>query len=1128
MWCTCDCQTVSEWRRQNPHLTANAAGAKLLKQFGILVVTLSACALQVRAALDPAESLSQYTQAIWTTADGLPHNSVLALAQTPDGYLWAGTEEGLASFDGIRFTAYDTQNTPELKSNHISALLTDSQGNLWIGTQGGGLTVLSNGHFRTYTVKNGLPSDTILSLLIDKEKSLWVGTNSGLSHFNNSRFRNFSVHDGLPDDSIFSLAETNDGSLWIATHSGLARRNGLGFTVFTTRDGLGSNYVKCLWAGRGGTLWIGTNEGGVSKYRAGRFETFDSTGSFGSNAIWSVYEDTRGTLWAGTADTGFSRVVDETVASFSTKDRLPSNRIFAFLEDKQGNLWIGTGGGGLIRLANGPIITTTVSEGLSNDVVLPVFEDRSGAIWAGTNGGGVDKIDHGRVTTYSTRNGLSDNVVFSIAEGQDGSIWISTRKGLDRLDGKTVRHYNHDDGLPTDVILCLYRDADGNLWAGSRGGLSTFDGKRFRTYTTEDGLSNNYVASLYEDGQHRLWIGTGGGGLNVFSKGIFTAYSMRDGLSSNSIWSLAGTDDDVLWIGTAGGGLDRLQNGHFTAYTMHDGLFDNELLQIIPDGHGYLWFSSNKGLFRVSLQDLTAFSQHRKNSVNSIPYGTSDGLKTSECNGGFQPAGWRTHDGKLLFPTMRGLAIADPERLGSNGFKPAIVFEGMTVDQRAFDPHLPVQAPPGAGQLEFTFSAPMLTGAEKIRFRYKLEGFDKAWTEAGQRRTAYYTNIPPGDYRFLVDAYSSDGTWNRSGSSVAVRLLPHFYQTYSFLLLCIAAIIAIGFVVYELRMRRLRANERRLVGLVNERTEALQEQIRAKERAHEELGQAQQSLIELSRRSGMAEVATGVLHNVGNVLNSVNVGAAVLSSKVRESRVDNLISAVGMLEDHSQDLSSYIHSDPKGQRLLPYLTKLAQHLQSERKQMLEELVGLTGHIDHIKEIVATQQDYAKASALMETVSVSKLVDQALTMVEASLSRHHVEVILDIEPVPDILAVKHKVIEIMVNLFRNAKQAVIEQNGPLRQVRICVKREGLDYIRIEVHDTGVGLSPENLTRVFAHGFTTKQDGHGFGLHSGALSARQMGGSLRAESRGPGLGATFIFELPVTTAAIAANEPAMSKT
>ncbi len=1049
---------------------------------------------------------------------GLPNNSVLAIAQTPDGYLWLGTEEGLARFDGVRFVIFDTNNTPALQSNHISALLVDAEKSLWIGTQGGGLTVVRDGQFKTYTTRNGLSNDTILALYEDSNGNLWIGTNGGgLNRFKDGKFETYTSKNGLPDDAVFTLAGGKDKSLWIGTHAGLARLSAGKVTTYTTKEGLSDNYIKCLLISQNGDVWIGTNEGGLSRFSDGHFTNYNIRQGVSSNTIWSISEDKAGTLWVGTFDGGLNRFQNGKFTRYAAKDGLSSNRVFALFEDREGSLWIGTGGAGLARLKNGSFTTITSGEGLSADVVLPVYEDVNNVIWAGTNGGGLNRIENGHITTYTTRNGLSDNVVFSLSDDKDHNLWIATHKGLDRLKNGRFSFFDKTSGLPSDIVVCLYRDRDGNLWAGSRGGLSRFDGTRFKTYTTKDGLSSDYVVSIYQDEQGTLWIGTGGGGLNEFRNGRFSSYTTKNGLSNNAVWALAGDSGGVLWIGTGGGGLDRLQDGKFTNYTVHQGLFDDELFKILSDKYGYLWMSSNKGIFRVSKSQLTAYAEGHLTSITSIPYGTSDGLKSVECNGGFQPAGWRTKDGRLLFPTMKGLAIVNPGELKTDRRPPPVLIEKASIDGSDFDLRKLVRAKPGEGELEFTFTAPTLRSSDKIEFKYKLEGFDKGWIEAGQRRTAYYTNIPPGSYRFTVTARNPGSAWSNKGTSVALTLVPHFYQTYSFIVCCCVLFAALCLGIYGLRIRHLKAKEKQLVRLVDERTQALQEQVHAKERAHAALAEAQQSLIELSRLSGMAEVATGVLHNVGNVLNSVNVGATVISGKLRDARLENLSAAVGMLQEHAHDLAGFVTEDPKGQRVLPYLVNLARHLQSERSQALTELDSLTGHIDHIKEIVATQQDYAKASTVTEIVSIPKVVEQALKMVEATLNRHHVEVILEIEEVSEIPVAKHKLIEILVNLIRNAKQAVIEQNGPVREVRVCVKSHSIDRIRIEVHDTGVGLSPENVTRIFAHGFTTKRDGHGFGLHAGALAAQQMGGSLWAESSGIRMGATFILELPVSVGA-----------
>jgi ligand-binding sensor domain-containing protein/signal transduction histidine kinase len=1106
----CHGRRLAAWR--------SAVAVRALHIRSVLIFGCLFCPVAARPQLNPAEKITQFTQDLWGTAAGLPHNSVDAITQTSEGYLWIGTEEGLARFDGVRFSTFDTRNTPVLRSNHISALLADSHRNLWIGTQGGGLTVLHEGIFRTYSSADGLVGDTVLCLQEGRDGSIWIGTSgAGLARFFNGRFETYTSRNGLPNDSVFALAADSDGSLWIGTHAGLSHfKNGM-FSSYGSKEGLSDTYVKCLKLAHNGELWIGTNGGGLNLFANGKFKSYTVRQGMSSNTIWALAEDRSGSLWIGTFDGGIDRLQNGKISIFSDKDGLPSNRALALFIDKDSSLWIGTGGTGIARLRAGPFQSITSRDGLSNDVVLPVYQDHEGAIWLGTNGGGLNRIADGKITNYSTKNGMSDNLVFSIAEYKDNSLWIATHKGLDRLKDGKFTVFGKADGLPGDSILCLYRDRDGELWAGSRGGLSRFDGRRFHTYTKNDGLSSDYVVSLYQDRERTLWAGTGGGGLNSFRNGRFQSYSTKDGLSSNSVWALTGDADGTLWIGTGGGGLNRLQSGRFATYNVHQGLFDDEIFQIIADKFGYLWMSSNRGVFKVSKAELNLFAAGRTSTINSVPYGTSDGMKSNECNGGFQPAGWQTQDGRLLFPTMKGLAIVDPGRLQSRNEPPPVLIESATVDGTELDLSGKRIAKPGDGKLEFTFTALSLIGSEKISFRYKLDGFENAWVASGQRRTAYYTNIPPGTYRFEVSARMANGDWSDAADSITLTLLPHFYQTTSFYVFCGGLLAGLCFGVYQLRIKALKANEKRLVNLVDQRTQALQEQVNEKERAHAELAAAQQSLLDLSRRSGMAEVATGVLHNVGNVLNSVNVGAGVISGKVRESRIDNLVAAVKMLQENASDLSSYVQHDPKGQRVLPYLAKLAQHLQNERTDVLSEVESLTGHIEHIKEIVNTQQDYARASVLTEMVSIPKAVEQALKVAGATLSSHAVKVICELEEVPEVSLAKHRLVEILVNLIRNAKQSVLEQNGLVQEVRIRVRRYSHDRIRIEVQDTGVGLSEENVTRIFAHGFTTKRDGHGFGLHSGALAARQMGCSLWAESAGPGKGATFILELPVDVAA-----------
>ena len=1092
------------------------AGAAVLRRENSITLAMMCLLVPISAvcaqrSLDPAKEITQYTQNTWSTSAGLPHNSILAIAQTQDGYLWLGTEEGLARFDGVRFVVFDTHNTPALGSNHISALLADTKQNLWIGTRGGGLTVFRAGTFKTYTTRDGLTNDAILALKEDDQGSLWIGTNGGgLNRFQNGKFSAYTTKDGLPSDSVFAIATAHDGIVWIGTQAGLASLKQNQLTLYKANPEVRDTFIRCLYIGRTGDLWIGTNDSGLSRFSAGHFVHYTTRNGMSSNSIWCLYEDPSGTLWVGTYDGGITRFRDGSFENYRSKDGLSGDTVFSLFGDVEGSLWIGTGGAGVIQLRDGLITPITVREGLSSNVALPVFQDHAGVIWVGTNGGGINRIEGGHITKYTVREGLSDNVVFSIAEDKQESLWIATRKGLNRLRNGHLTSFDKNANPPRVAVWCLYRDRDGNMWAGSRDGLSRFDGTRFMTYTKKDGLASNDVVSIYQDPRGTLWIGTGEG-LSEFRADEFRSYTTRDGLSSNSVWTMTGDAEGALWIGT-GAGLDRFLNGKFTAYTVHQGLFDDEPIGMLNDGLGNLWFSSNKGIFRVSISELDAYAAGRLSSIHSLSYGTSDGLKSDECNGGFQPAAWRAKNGTLLFPTMKGLVMVDPGKLQDSPKPPEVLIESVNIDGREFDIRSSTTAKPGEGKLEFTFTGLSLMSSERIEFRYKLDGFDEDWVNAEQRRSAYYTNIAPGTYRFVVTARRPGGIWSSREAVIEVALLPHFYQTRWFAGSCALVFFGLCATTYWLRVRQLRKNEIRLVSLIDERTQALQEQVHAKESALSELAEAQQSLIELSRRSGMAEIATGVLHNVGNVLNSVNVTAAVISEKVKESRLGHLSTGVKMLTDHSQDLDSFLRDNERGQKLLPYLTKLCGHLKREQDQILVEIESLTGHIDHIKEIVATQQDYAKASILTEIVAVPKTVEQAIKMVQTGLNRHHVEVLRQIENVGEISIAKHKLLEILVNLIRNAKEAVVQFDGPKREVRICVKRHLPDRIRIEVHDTGVGLSEENITRIFSHGFTTKKHGHGFGLHSAALSAKKMGGSLWAESAGPGLGSTFILEIP----------------
>ncbi len=799
-------------------------GSNIVRRLTLAVASLAVSLYpsDLRASLDPTKSITQYVHDVWTTESGLPQNSVVAIAQTPDGYLWFGTELGVLRFDGVRFTTFDKRNVPGLQSNEIDALLVDHRGDLWIGSRGGGLVWFRGGVFKTFTKREGLSNDSVQALYEDQRGNLWIATDGGgLNRFRDGKFTAYTHENGLGDDTVFGMCGDQKGGLWIATHEGLSHLVNGRLTNLTTRNGLPSNDIRSLRAEGDGSLWLGTNGAGLVHLTSGGIKTYTTRDGLSDNRIWSMFRDSAGSLWLGTGGGGLSRFHDGKFSRFTRKEGFSGEEVWAIAEDREGSLWIGTAGGGLNRLRDASFTTFGMQEGLSSDTILGLYEDREGALWVGTSDAGVNRFEHGAVKSFSMRDGLPDNQVFSITEDGHGDHWFGTRRGLARLSHGKFTVYTTRNGLPNDLVRCTYTDTQGELWIGTRDGLSHFDRGRFVTYSTKDGLSDDHVLAIYEDPRdHAFWVGTGAG-LNHFVNGRFHSYTKSDGLSNDVVWAIYGDPDGSLWLGTDGGGLDLFKNGKFSSFTMRNGMLDDAVFQILDDRQGNLWMSCNRGVFQVAKRQLRAVAEGKSHEIAAHSFGTPDGMRTRECNGSFQPAGWRLSDGRLAFPTMKGVAVVNPARLVINKTDPLILVERIAADKRDVANHGRLVLPPGKGQLEFEYTANSFIEPQKTRFKYMLEGFDKDWTDAGARRTAYYTNIPPGQYRFRAIACNADGVWSAAEASVSFVLRPHFYQTAAFAAMAGLGLLGLLLGAYRMRVGQLRAQKRKLERLVQERTEEL-------------------------------------------------------------------------------------------------------------------------------------------------------------------------------------------------------------------------------------------------------------------------------------------------------------------
>jgi ligand-binding sensor domain-containing protein/signal transduction histidine kinase len=850
----------------------------------------------------------QYAARVWQIDEGLPHNEVQAIAQTTDGYLWVGTRGGLARFDGINYTRFDSKNTPEIKNDSISALCVDREGALWIGTGGGGVVRLKEGGFVRYSRTNGLAGDTVTALCEANDGSMWIGTTEGMSRYKNGEFSSYTQNEHLLSNLIRAICTDQENNIWVATDEGLNRWNNGVKDSFTTASGLPHNSVRGIYADRGGKLWIGT-DGGMSFYSEGKFYSYDTLAGLADRVVSAIYGDRRGNLWVGTFG-GLNRFQEGRFLNELNSEGLPYDKINDFFEDREGNLWVGSNEG-LIRFTPKRFFAYTKRQGLSHNNVVSVLEDRARNVWVGTWGGGLNKLRGEVITPFHFPN----DYVLSLCEAYDG-VWIGSDfdRGLAKYKNGEFTYYTWKDGLIKAGLKVLHEDRFLNLWIGTSKGLNCFRNGKFTTYTTQDGLAGNDVRAICEDAQGKLWFGTDGG-LSLWRNGSFVNFTTKDGLPDNSVTALYGDNERNLWIGTTSGGLCRNFGGRFTTYNAKHGLFSDEIFEIVEDDYGWMWMSCSKGIFRVRKKDFDAFDQHSRDSIVSIAYGKADGMESAQCNGAAKPGAWKSRDGRLWFPTTKGLVAVNP-KIEIQDTPPPVFIEEVIGDGKsimagglgterhfsAFQSHNgnlangTIQIPPGRGELEFHYTALNFQTPEKSRFKYKLDKVDRQWVEAGNRRTVHYNNIHPGHYTFQVIACNSDGVWNEKGASLAIVVLPHFWQTPWFY--AVIALVAVGG-VYSAARYMTKVRMQRNLELLKQQNAIERERGRIAKDIHDDLGS------NLTRIMMLGERAHDDLNNPQEL--DTHVKKIVDCARDTVQTLDEIVWAVNPENDTLDGLVTYIN-----------------------------------------------------------------------------------------------------------------------------------------------------------------------------------------------------------------------------
>ena len=746
-------------------------------------------------ALYPYKTLTQYAHRIWGQEEGLVQPTIYAILQGRDGFLWLGTQDSLIRFDGVHFREYDNAAQAGLQRSLIRALAEDDKGNLWVASVGSGVVcVKPDGGFTRYTTKQGLPSDDTFCVVPEKTGDTWICTTRGLVRLTSTgQIRTFTTADGLPTNQVRGTCITPDGTRWVAAlDAGLSRWNGSRF-----EPSANLHEISALACASDNSVWAGTSNGAIQiKDKITR--RFTTAEGLPDNEVSALFAASDGTVWIGTND-GISRYHSGEISVYRTRDGLSHSLVLSLFLDREGSLWAGTKDG-LDQFTDGKVTPYSTTEGLLSNNVGPVVEDKKGQLWIGTLGQGLNFFDGHRFQSFTRRNGLLDDTILSLQIDPSGDLWVGSSKGLNKLhNGAVVASYTERDGLPSPAVRAMVVDSEGVLWVGTGRGLAEFQGKRF----IKAGLAPpSSVLALSAGHSVRLFVSTDAAGFSYLKDGKANWYAL-DVTHPVDCFYLDLVRHEA-WMGTLGSGLLRWRNGAVTHLRVKDGLFDNRIYSILHDDRGNLWMASSKGIFRVSEEELRDFADGKIRYINSIPFST--GQLRFECRAGVQPAAYRTHDGRLWFATTNGLVVVDPNHLASDTIPPPVEITSIVINGKRVAPEQGIHLGPSPADrnLEVRYAGLSFVSPEKVTFRYKLDGYDKTWTEAGNRREAFFTNLPPGNFRFLVLARNADGVWSKNAAVLSFAVDPRFYQRWWFFPLVALILGCAIFIAVRMRILRIR------------------------------------------------------------------------------------------------------------------------------------------------------------------------------------------------------------------------------------------------------------------------------------------------------------------------------------
>ncbi|MGO9862696.1 MAG: two-component regulator propeller domain-containing protein [Terriglobales bacterium] len=785
-------------------LRAKRAGIRkrMRNASGMVLLALSASMLSASTSDRP---LMAYTERIWQMQDGLPEQIVQAFAQTKDRYLWIGTTGGLLRFDGARFSLYNRENTPAFSDNNIFCLMVSQDDTLWIGTEGGGLIQYRNGAFRAFSSKDGLTNSFVRSVYQDRAGRIWIGTDNGLFQFRGGRLERVDDSATVPLLAVHAIYEDHEGGLWVGG-SRLLRLKGNSVVEYHLAGEASQNRVKSLLETADGSIWVGTVSGLHRKVFAQGSATHFEKQREVDGTVRFLRQTSGGALWIGTIGHGLYIDRDGVFSKMTAPGRLPSNTVLSLFEDVEQNIWVGTQAG-MLRLSNTPVRTVALPNASDSDAET-VYEDRGGEVWIAA--AELFRYRDEKAAPYRFP-GISGVRIRNVFRDREGALWVGTEGGgVYRQVGERLFHYTTSEGLVNNFVRAFLASRDGSVWIATDEGVSRWRDGKFTNFQMADGLCYFSTRSLLEDRNGDLWIGTDRG-VSRLHGDRFASDAVTAALQHEKVWAIHQDSDGGLWFGTRAGGLYRWRDGGLTHYTTAQGLASNSIYELVEDQRGTLWISGPNGISAVNRHDLDAVAELRARRVNLTLYGISEGLETIQMCGGEKPAGLLTTRGEVWFPSSKGPVRMDIDQPKPSDQAPAVV-DQVVADGLQIPPTGRVSLGPDTKKLELHYGVVLLRSQERVEFRYRLDEFDKDWSEASADRVAYYTNLPAGRYRFRVAAFEMNNPEQIAEASLEIVQRPHFYRTWWFLSCCVLALAGAAWTVHEFRLRQLAGRFQAVLG----------------------------------------------------------------------------------------------------------------------------------------------------------------------------------------------------------------------------------------------------------------------------------------------------------------------------